>query len=65
VGFFDRFYNPHCIRLAIEKLLHAGNNRRRSGTMSATGVRRDDQDFGNALRQWFFALCSLFFVLSS
>src|SRR6266550_3510023 len=42
VGFFDRFYNSHCVRLTIEELLHAGNNRRRSGTMSATGVGRDD-----------------------
>src|SRR5437868_7209159 len=49
---FDGFDDTHGIRLTVKKLLHTGNNRRRCGTMSTTGVRGDDQDFRNALRHW-------------
>src|SRR5215216_3923150 len=41
--------DPDCVRLTFEKLLHASDDRSRSGTMSATGVGRDDQDFRDTL----------------
>ena len=46
---FNRTHYPDRIRLAFEKLLHTSDDRRRGGAMSATGVRRDDQYFGDAL----------------
>ena len=41
-------HDPDRIRLTIKKLLHTRDNRRRSGTMPATSVRRDDQDLRDA-----------------
>src|SRR5687767_12204702 len=40
--FFDRAHDSHRIRFAVEKLLHAGNDRSGRGAMSTAGVRRDD-----------------------
>src|ERR1043165_3175889 len=64
---FNRTHYPDRIRLAFEKLLHTGDDRRRSGAMSATSVRRDDQYFRDALRlgHWYLALCPWFFAFKS
>ena len=45
----NRTHDPDRIRLTFEKLLHTRDDRRRGGAMSAAGVRRDDQNFRDAL----------------
>src|SRR6185436_8599331 len=49
VRLFNRTHDPDRIRLTFEKLLHTGDDRCRGGAMSAAGVRRDDQNFWDAL----------------
>ena len=48
VRLLNRADDTNSVRLAFEKLLHTGHDRRRGRTVAATGVRRDNQDFGNA-----------------
>ena len=42
VGLFDGANYSHSVRLALEKPLHPGNNRRSRRTMAATRVGRND-----------------------
>jgi hypothetical protein len=49
---FNRTHDPDRIRLSVEKLLHARNDRGGGGTMSTTGVRRDDQYLRDSLRHF-------------
>src|ERR1043165_5252770 len=46
--FFDGAHHANRVRLAVEKLLHAGNDRGRGRAMSATGVGGDDKDLWEA-----------------
>src|SRR5690348_12653667 len=48
----DRTHDANRIRLTVEKLLHTGNDRSRSGTMPAACVGRDDQDLRYARLVW-------------
>ena len=45
----DSLDDSDSIRLALKKLLHAGNDGRRRRAMPATSVRRDYQDFWDAI----------------
>src|SRR5215208_4207464 len=53
----DRAHDPDRIRLTFKKLLYARNDRSCSGTMSATGVRRDNQDLRDTLLLGHAVLC--------
>ena len=50
VRLLNRPYHTNCIRFAFQKLLNTSNDGCRCGPVSATGIRRDDQNFRNALR---------------
>src|SRR6266446_4159806 len=59
MGIFDGSDHLYRVRLSSEKLLNSRHDSSRSRTMTATCVRRNDQDFWNACTKHSFPVSSL------